>query len=102
MGGRLDATNVVEPRVSVITDISLDHQKFLGDTIREIAREKAGIVRPNGVRLEIEVDSYGRPLRRIRIFPDGRRFVLFENRPIAFLMLRTQMLVELIQAAPKR
>ena len=40
MGGRLDATNVVEPRVSVITDISLDHQKFLGDTLTEIAREK--------------------------------------------------------------
>ena len=33
MGGRLDATNVVEPRVSVITDISLDHQKFLGNTV---------------------------------------------------------------------
>ena len=49
MGGRLDATNVVEPRVSVITDISLDHQKFLGDTIAEIAREKAGIIRRNGV-----------------------------------------------------
>jgi len=49
MGGRLDATNVVEPRVSVITDISLDHQKFLGNTIAEIAREKAGIVRPGGV-----------------------------------------------------
>lgn len=49
MGGRLDATNVVEPRVSVITDISLDHQKFLGNTITEIAREKAGIIRPNGV-----------------------------------------------------
>ena len=48
MGGRLDATNVVEPRVSVITDISLDHQKFLGDTLREIAREKAGIIRPGG------------------------------------------------------
>jgi dihydrofolate synthase/folylpolyglutamate synthase len=46
MGGRLDATNVVEPLVSVITDISLDHQKFLGDTITEIAREKAGIIRP--------------------------------------------------------
>jgi len=38
MGGRLDATNVVEPRVSVITDISLDHQKFLGNTVGEIAR----------------------------------------------------------------
>jgi dihydrofolate synthase/folylpolyglutamate synthase len=49
MGGRLDATNAVEPRVSVIADISLDHQKFLGDTVAEIAREKAGIIRPGGV-----------------------------------------------------
>jgi dihydrofolate synthase/folylpolyglutamate synthase len=49
MGGRLDATNVVEPRVSVIADIALDHQKFLGETITEIAREKAGIIRPGGV-----------------------------------------------------
>jgi dihydrofolate synthase/folylpolyglutamate synthase len=48
MGGRLDATNVVDPRVSVITDISLDHQKFLGDTVGEIAREKVGIIRPGG------------------------------------------------------
>ena len=40
MGGRLDATNVVEPRVSVLTDISLDHQKFLGNTLAEIASEK--------------------------------------------------------------
>lgn len=49
MGGRLDATNVVEPLLSVITDISLDHQKFLGNTIAEIAREKAGIIHPHGV-----------------------------------------------------
>src|SRR5580704_4473906 len=49
MGGRLDATNVVEPRVSVITDISLDHQNFLGNTVAEIAREKAGIIRRGGV-----------------------------------------------------
>jgi dihydrofolate synthase/folylpolyglutamate synthase len=49
MGGRLDATNVIEPRVSVITDISLDHQKFLGNTVAEIAREKAGIIRPGGI-----------------------------------------------------
>jgi dihydrofolate synthase/folylpolyglutamate synthase len=48
MGGRLDATNVVEPRLSVITDISLDHQKFLGETVGEIAREKVGILRPGG------------------------------------------------------
>jgi dihydrofolate synthase/folylpolyglutamate synthase len=49
MGGRLDATNVVEPRVSVITDISLDHQKFLGNTVTDIAREKVGIIRPGGI-----------------------------------------------------
>ena len=49
MGGRLDATNVIEPRISVITDISLDHQKFLGNTVAEIAKEKAGIIRPGGV-----------------------------------------------------
>jgi dihydrofolate synthase/folylpolyglutamate synthase len=49
MGGRLDATNVVEPLVSVIADISLDHQKYLGNTVTEIAREKAGIIRPGGV-----------------------------------------------------
>jgi dihydrofolate synthase/folylpolyglutamate synthase len=49
MGGRLDATNVVDPRVSVITDISLDHQKYLGETLPEIAREKAGIIRRGGM-----------------------------------------------------
>lgn len=49
MGGRLDATNVVDPRLSIITDISLDHQKYLGETIAEIAREKAGIIRSGGV-----------------------------------------------------
>ena len=49
MGGRLDATNVVEPLISVIADISLDHQKFLGNTVRQIAAEKAGIIRPGGV-----------------------------------------------------
>jgi len=49
MGGRLDATNVADPLISVITDISLDHQKYLGNTIGEIAGEKAGIIRENGV-----------------------------------------------------
>ena len=45
MGGRLDATNIAEPVISVITDVDLDHQKFLGNTIAEIAAEKAGIMR---------------------------------------------------------
>jgi dihydrofolate synthase/folylpolyglutamate synthase len=46
LGGRLDATNVVVPRVSVITSISLDHTDILGSTILEIASEKAGIIKP--------------------------------------------------------
>ena len=53
MGGRLDATNVVEPVVSVIADISLDHQKYLGNTVREIAREKVGILRRGGVAVTL-------------------------------------------------
>ncbi|MGC2404303.1 MAG: folylpolyglutamate synthase/dihydrofolate synthase family protein, partial [Acidobacteriaceae bacterium] len=53
MGGRLDATNIVEPRVSVITDISLDHTEWLGTTITEIAREKAGILRREGVMITL-------------------------------------------------
>lgn len=46
MGGRLDATNTVDPALSVITPIDLDHEKFLGYTIPEIAAEKAGILKP--------------------------------------------------------
>jgi dihydrofolate synthase/folylpolyglutamate synthase len=46
MGGRLDATNVVEPELSVITSIGLDHCAELGDTVEQIAAEKAGIIKP--------------------------------------------------------
>jgi dihydrofolate synthase / folylpolyglutamate synthase len=45
MGGRLDATNVTEPRVAVITNVALDHQEFLGSTTAAIAGEKAGVIR---------------------------------------------------------
>lgn len=48
LGGRLDAVNVVTPMVSVITSISLDHTQVLGDTLAKIAREKAGIIKPEG------------------------------------------------------
>ncbi|MCS7173580.1 MAG: bifunctional folylpolyglutamate synthase/dihydrofolate synthase [Armatimonadetes bacterium] len=48
IGGRLDATNVCDPDLSVITPISYDHMDVLGSTLREIASEKAGIIRPGG------------------------------------------------------
>ena len=47
MGGRLDATNMVTPLASVITNVQLDHQKWLGETIAQIAVEKAGIIKPD-------------------------------------------------------
>jgi dihydrofolate synthase/folylpolyglutamate synthase len=50
LGGRLDATNVVTPRVTVITSVDLDHSEYLGDTLEEIAAEKAGILK-HGVPL---------------------------------------------------
>jgi len=49
LGGRLDATNVVQPEVSVITSISYEHTDILGDTLTAIAGEKAGIIKPGGV-----------------------------------------------------
>ena len=57
LGGRLDATNVIEPEVTAITNVALDHQDYLGDTLEEIAREKAGIIKP-GVPV---VTAEGRP-----------------------------------------
>lgn len=53
MGGRLDATNSVDPLLSVITDISLDHTEWLGPTIAAITREKAGILRPGGTMITL-------------------------------------------------
>jgi dihydrofolate synthase / folylpolyglutamate synthase len=56
MGGRLDATNVITPMVSIITNIGIDHQSFLGNTITAIAHEKGGIIK-KGVDLVTAVDQ---------------------------------------------
>ncbi|MDB6166850.1 MAG: fgs [Lacunisphaera sp.] len=78
MGGRLDATNVVEPAVTIITSIGLDHVAELGGTLGQIAREKAGIIKPNRPvvmgRLPLEAElvvrevaaAQGAPLRSVR------------------------------------
>src|SRR6266481_905944 len=61
LGGRLDATNLLTPVVSVITRIDFDHENFLGHSLREIAGEKAGILKA-GVRAEVEERATGRRL----------------------------------------
>lgn len=65
MGGRLDSTNVVEPLVSVVTNVGLEHTKILGDTVAKIAREKAGIVREGGVLITASEDP-----EALRVFRD--------------------------------
>lgn len=49
MGGRFDATNVVDSDIAIITNVSLDHTEYLGSTIYEIAKEKAGIIKENSL-----------------------------------------------------
>ena len=63
MGGRLDATNIITPLVSVITNISLDHQYFLGETLIAIAGEKAGIIKPGAPLV-----TYARQKRVLSLF----------------------------------
>ena len=52
LGGRLDAVNVIENDIAVVTSVALDHQKFLGDTLDEIAFEKAGIIKKNSIAVK--------------------------------------------------
>ncbi len=56
LGGRLDATNVVQPLLSVISNVALDHMEYLGNTVREIAREKGGIIKERGICLTAAKD----------------------------------------------
>ncbi len=57
MGGRLDATNVVTPLVSIISNVALDHMEYLGNTVVKIAGEKAGIIKDGGLCLTAAKDS---------------------------------------------
>jgi dihydrofolate synthase/folylpolyglutamate synthase len=70
LGGRLDATNIVEPEVSVITSIAMDHCELLGDTIEQIAQEKAGIIKPGRPvivgRVPVEAERVIRAIARER------------------------------------
>jgi len=97
LGGRLDATNVVMPACSIVTNIALDHAEYLGDTLAAIAREKAGIFKPGVPALSSEQNpdilallreaaavrgapftalDASRELGRIRVGREGTSFVL--------------------------
>ncbi|KAJ0407007.1 hypothetical protein ATCC90586_009227 [Pythium insidiosum] len=93
LGGRLDATNIVTPAVSVITSIGMDHTRILGDTIEAIAREKAGIIKPQtpvviGPNVPLQViqeftDAAAAPLVRVDAMHDFDDDFNAENTAIA-------------------
>ncbi len=62
LGGRLDSTNIITPEVSVITNIGLDHTQFLGETLPEIAFEKAGIIKEN---IPVVIGEYQREVKDV-------------------------------------
>ncbi|MCL4393391.1 MAG: bifunctional folylpolyglutamate synthase/dihydrofolate synthase [Chloroflexi bacterium] len=129
LGGRLDATNVVQPLVSVITSISLDHTAILGDNVEEIALEKAGIVKAGvpivsspqseGVAAVIEKVAATRDAPLISISPDldfdvsdtafridpagespERQSLVMTRQPEAFDMTFTELELELPLVGP--
>ena len=109
LGGRLDATNIVQPVVSVITNVSLEHTEILGDSIRAIATEKAGIIKQNTSIvtaakhtardvIESVATEQNAPLtivdnsqwKRIRYTPGGQEFLIhgrFKDYPVKTSML---------------
>lgn len=79
LGGRLDATNIIVPELSVITNIGLEHTQYLGDTIAAIAGEKAGIIKP-GVPVVIgETDPESAPVFRARAAESGSEIVFADG-----------------------
>ena len=75
LGGRLDSTNIIQPLLSVITNIGLDHVEFLGDTLAQIAFEKAGIIKSNVPVIIGEALPETKPFSLIK---------LLKSKPISF------------------
>ncbi len=79
LGGRLDATNVITPLVSIITTIDYDHTNLLGKTLSAIAREKAGIIKPN---IPVLTQTQGEPLRVIQKIAAQKKAAVFYASPL--------------------
>lgn len=82
LGGRLDATNVITPILSLITNISIEHTQFLGDSIESIAREKAGIIKPNIPIVTAEIKSNALNVFREKALKENASFHLIGEHEI--------------------
>ncbi len=88
LGGRLDATNVVAPELTVITPVDFDHERYLGNTIESIAREKAGILKP-GVRAVVSAQR-----------PEAEAVLLARAGELNIRVIRSAEVLELPFAPP--
>lgn len=80
MGGRFDATNVIEPILAIITSIGLDHQQYLGDTLESIAFEKAGIIKKNSTAIVSERNPILRNIfEDVAVQVDAELFFTFDD-----------------------
>ena len=79
MGGRMDATNVVQPMAAIITPIGIDHTEYLGSTLRTIAAEKAGVIHRGAVVLTSNDDSRVLAVLRRRAAKFGNRFIVVRD-----------------------
>ncbi len=91
LGGRLDSTNIITPALSVITNISMDHTQFLGDTLPQIAAEKAGIMKPGvtcvigectdeRVHFTFEQNAQLHQVKKLRFADERRQIMWVESR----------------------
>jgi dihydrofolate synthase/folylpolyglutamate synthase len=84
LGGRLDSTNIITPRVSVITNVALEHTQYLGHTIAAIAAEKAGIIKAGGPVVIGETDPESAPVVRARAAQLGSEIVFADKKHFQF------------------
>jgi dihydrofolate synthase/folylpolyglutamate synthase len=90
LGGRLDATNVCEPLISVITHIDYDHMDKLGNSIEEIAREKGGIIKPKGI--VISSNQYEGAYNEIKKIADEKNSLIYSvGREISYKIVKSDI-----------
>ena len=90
LGGRLDATNVCEPLISVITHIDYDHMDELGNSLEEIAREKGGIIKPEGI--VISSDQYGEAYNEIKKIAEEKNSLIYSvGREIIYQIVKSDI-----------
>jgi len=90
LGGRLDATNVCEPLISVITHIDYDHMDKLGNSLEEIAREKGGIIKPEGI--VISSNQYEEAYNEIKKIADEKSSLIYSvGREIIYKIIKSDI-----------